>query len=481
MVFKLYDTFGFPYDLTADYAREYKIELDQAGFDKAMTGQRERARAAKKFDAAAQLVVDADSTEFIGYTELSAESDIIALGQKEQQVDKLTSGSTGIVVLKQTPFYAESGGQAGDKGLLRSENAEFRVDDTQYLANKVIAHFGEVIAGQLVAGDSLEALVDASARGECAANHSVTHLTHAALKNILGDHVQQKGSQVLAERMRFDFSHFEPVSAAQLREIEDSVNAQIRANHRVATSVMSLDAAKDKGAAALFGEKYDSNVRVVEMGDFSLELCGGTHVSATGDIGLFKILSETGIAAGVRRIEVVTGQKAMDQTHTEHDALQVVMSRLNANPEELGEKLGQLLQQNKDLSKKLQTAQSQLAMAGSQTSAGQENAAEKINNTNFMRIRVDGVDVQTLRTTVDQARDKLGEGVVVVGGHHEGKVTIIVAVTKSLTEQYKAGQIIQQIMPIVGGRGGGKPEMAQGGGDDPAGLDKALDEVRALL
>jgi alanyl-tRNA synthetase len=446
-----------------------------------MTGQRERARAAKKFDAAAQLVVDADSTEFVGYAKLSAKSDIIALGQKQQHIDKLTAGSKGIVILKQTPFYAESGGQAGDKGVLRSKKAEFRVDDTQYLANKVIAHFGELIAGEWVVGDSLEALVDTSARSECAANHSVTHLTHAALKNILGDHVQQKGSQVLPERMRFDFSHFEPVSAAELREIEDSVNAQIRANHLVATSEMALEEAKNKGAAALFGEKYDTNVRVVEMGDFSLELCGGTHVSSTGDIGLFKILSETGIAAGVRRIEVVTGQKAMDQTHVEHDALQVVMSRLNASPEELGEKLSQLLQQNKALSKKLQTTQSQLAMAGSQSGSGQENTVEQINDVNFMRIRVDGVDVKTLRTTVDQARDKLNEGVVVVGGHHENKVTIIVAVTKSLTGRYKAGQIIQHIMPIVGGRGGGKPEMAQGGGDDPAGLDKALDEVRQLL
>lgn len=480
VVFKLYDTFGFPYDLTADYAREHEITLDQSGFDKAMSAQRERARAAKKFDAAAQLVIDTQSTVFLGYTNLQHSSEVVALGQGALQVDRLCVGDAGAIVLAQTPFYAESGGQAGDRGILRSDAGEFRVKDTQYLANKVIAHIGEVISGEFKAGQQLEAQVESNSRRQCAANHSVTHLTHAALKQVLGEHVQQKGSQVMAERMRFDFSHFEPVTIAELRQIEDIVNAQIRANHRVETSEMELDEAKSRGAAALFGEKYEAKVRVVEMGDFSLELCGGTHVTATGDIGLFKILSETGIAAGVRRIEVLTGQAAMDQSHAEYDALKTATHKLNASPEELAAKLDQIMQQNKALTKKLQLAQSKLAMAGSQ-SGERESAVELINGVSFMRVRIDGVDVKTLRSTVDQARDKVGEGIVVVGGHNDGKVTIIVSVSKTMTERFKAGQIIQKIMPLVGGRGGGKPEMAQGGGSDPDGLDQALEEVKTII
>ncbi|MCP4010707.1 MAG: alanine--tRNA ligase, partial [Proteobacteria bacterium] len=354
VVFKLYDTFGFPFDLTADYAREHNITLDKAGFDKAMTGQRDRARAAKKFDAEAQLVIDTKSTRFTGYTDLSVQAEVVAMGQADKQTEKLAAGDRGAIILNQTSFYAESGGQAGDKGILRAQGAEFRVDDTQYLANKVIAHIGQVVTGEFSAGNTVKALVNHEDRGRCAANHSVTHLMHAALKNILGEHVQQKGSQVMAGRMRFDFSHFEPVTAQEIRQIEDMVNEQIRANLSVDTSEMALDEAKARGAAALFGEKYEADVRVVEMGDFSLELCGGTHVSATGDIGLFKILSETGIAAGVRRIEVLTGQAALDQVHAEYDALKAAMLRLNTTPEDLATKLDAVLRQNKALSKKLQ-------------------------------------------------------------------------------------------------------------------------------
>ncbi len=481
LVFKLYDTFGFPYDLTADYAREHDITLDRAGFDTAMSAQRERARAAKKFDAAAQLVIDTQSTRFTGYTDLSARAEVVATGQADQQTDKLSAGDKGAIILNQTSFYAESGGQAGDKGVLRAENAEFRVDDTQYLANKIIAHIGEVISGRFSTGDRIDALVNHEDRTHCAANHSVTHLMHAALKKILGEHVQQKGSQVLAERMRFDFSHFEPVTRAELRLIEDMVNQQVRENLPVKTSEMALDKAKERGAAALFGEKYEADVRVVAMGDFSLELCGGTHVSATGEIGLFKILSETGIAAGVRRIEVLTGQAALNQLHSESDALKNAMLKLNTGPQGLAEKLDSVLQQNKALSKSLQTVQSKLAMAGSQPGTDSQTVVEDIAGTPFMSLRVDGVDVRTLRSTVDQARDKVGEGVVVVGGANEGKVTLIVAVSKSLTDRFQAGKLIQAVMPMVGGRGGGKPEMAQGGGTDPEGLDKALKEVKTLI
>jgi alanyl-tRNA synthetase len=481
VVFKLYDTFGFPYDLTADYAREHNITLDQAGFEKAMSAQRERARAAKKFDAVAQLVIDTQSTRFTGYTELSVRAEVVATGQANQQTEKLLAGDKGAIILNQTSFYAESGGQAGDKGILRAEDAEFRVDDTQYLANKVIAHIGQVVSGEFTPGDIVQAQVNPVERARCAANHSVTHLTHAALKNILGEHVQQKGSQVVAERMRFDFSHFEPLTPQELRRVEDMVNEQIRANLRVDTAEMALEEAKTRGAAALFGEKYEADVRVVEMGDFSLELCGGTHVSATGEIGLFKILSETGIAAGVRRIEVLTGQAALDQVHAEYDALKMATHRLNSGPEGLGEKLDLVLRQNKTLSKKLQTAQSKLAMAGSESGADTQSTVEDIAGTRFMQIRVDGVDVNTLRSTVDQARDKVGEGVVVVGGSNEGKATLIVAVSKGLTDRFQAGKLVQAVMPLVGGRGGGKPEMAQGGGTDPAGLDKALQEVRTLI
>ena len=481
VVFKLYDTFGFPYDLTADYARERNITLDKDGFDQSMSNQRARARAAKKFDAQARLIIDSPSTPFLGYTELSSRAKVIALGREANAIDRLKTGEFGAVILNQTPFYAESGGQAGDKGLLVADGTEFRVDDTLYLANKVIAHTGELMTGELVAGMSLEARVNREDRRQCAANHSVTHLTHAALKNILGDHVQQKGSQVLAQRMRFDFSHFEPLTADQIQRIEGLVNQQIRANLRVDTSEMNLDEARKQGAAALFGEKYEATVRVVKMGDFSLELCGGTHVSATGDIGPFKILSETGIAAGVRRIEVVTGQAAFDQQQLEYKALQTALRKLNTTPENLVEKLDAMLAQSKSLTKKLQTAQSKLAMLDSQGKAGSGNTAEEIAGTQFMRLRVDGVDVNTLRSTVDQARNSIGEGVVAVGGVHEAKVTIIVAVSKGLTAQFQAGKLIQKAMPLVGGRGGGKPEMAQGGGSDPAGLDKALDEVRSQL
>ena len=481
VVFKLYDTFGFPYDLTADYAREQNITLDQAGFDTAMSAQRERARAAKKFDATAQLVIDTQSTRFTGYTELSVRAEVVATGQSDQQSEKLLAGDKGAIVLNQTSFYAESGGQAGDKGILRAEDAEFRVDDTQYLANKVIAHIGEVVSGEFASGDIVQTQVNAVQRGRCAANHSVTHLTHAALKNILGEHVQQKGSQVMAERMRFDFSHFEPVTPREIRRIEDMVNEQIRANLSVDTAEMALDEAKARGAAALFGEKYEADVRVVKMGDFSLELCGGTHVSATGEIGLFKIISETGIAAGVRRIEVLTGQAALDQAHAEYDALKLATARLNTNPEGLGEKLDLVLQQNKTLSKKLQSAQSKLAMAGSDSGMDTQNTVQDVAGIRFMQVRIDGVDVSTLRSTVDQARNKVGEGVVVVGGSNEGKVTLIVAVSKGLTDRFQAGRLVQAVMPLVGGRGGGKPEMAQGGGTDPEGLDKALEEVRTLI
>ena len=481
LVFKLYDTFGFPYDLTADYAREHDITLDRAGFDTAMSAQRERARAAKKFDAATQLVIDTQSTRFTGYTDLCVCAEVVATGQADQQTDKLSAGDKGAIILNQTSFYAESGGQAGDKGVLRAENAEFRVDDTQYLANKIIAHIGEVISGRFSTGDRIDALVNHEDRAHCAANHSVTHLMHAALKKILGEHVQQKGSQVLAERMRFDFSHFEPVTSAELRLIEDMVNQQIRENLPVKTSEMALDEAKERGAAALFGEKYEADVRVVAMGDFSLELCGGTHVSATGEIGLFKVLSETGIAAGVRRIEVLTGQAALNLVHAEADALKSAMLKLNSSPQGLAEKLDSVLQQNKALSKSLQTVQSKLAMAGSQSGTDTQTAVEDIAGTPFMSLRVDGVDVRTLRSTVDQARDKVGEGVVVVGGANEGKVTLIVAVSKSLTDRFQAGKLIQAVMPMVGGRGGGKPEMAQGGGTDPEGLDKALKEVKTLI
>ncbi len=479
VVFKLYDTFGFPYDLTEDYAREQGYTLDKAGFDEAMQVQRERARSAQKFTMDAQIQVDVASTKFVGYESLSVPSPLIAIIKDGKQVESLQAGEQGILVLSETPFYAESGGQVGDTGVLSVESACFTVADTQYLANKVIGHFGELSTGTLKLGDQLDAAVTASERRRNAANHSATHLLHQALKEVLGEHVQQKGSLVSATRLRFDFSHFEPLQADQLAHIEQVVNNQIEANLVVAVSHMELDQAKAKGAAALFGEKYDNEVRVVEMGDYSLELCGGTHVNRTGEIGLFKIESETGIAAGVRRIEVQTGEPAIKLMQKQSAHLAQLSHLLKTSPDDLASKVSALMATNKVLDKQLKTAQSKLAV--STNAPDKADNVSEINGVKVMVVQQDDVDVKTLRNTVDAARSSLGEGIVVVAGTFEGKVSIIVRVTPSLTEKFAAGQLIKPAMDLVDGRGGGKPEMAQGGGANVAQLGQALEAIKTAI
>ena len=479
VVFKLYDTFGFPYDLTEDYAREQGYTLDKAGFDEAMQAQRERARSAQKFTMDAQIQVDVASTKFVGYESLSVSSPLIAIIKDGKQVESLQAGEQGILVLSETPFYAESGGQVGDTGVLSVKSACFTVADTQYLANKVIGHFGELSAGTLKLGDQLDAVVTASERSRNAANHSATHLLHQALEEVLGEHVQQKGSLVSATRLRFDFSHFEPLQADQLAHIEQVVNNQIEANLVVAVSHMELDQAKAKGAAALFGEKYDNEVRVVEMGDYSLELCGGTHVNRTGDIGLFKVESETGIAAGVRRIEVQTGEPAIKLMQKQSAHLAQLSHLLKTSSDDLASKVSALIATNKVLDKQLKTAQSKLAV--STNAPDKADNVSEINGVKVMVVQQDDVDVKTLRNTVDAARSSLGEGIVVVAGTFEGKVSIIVRVTPSLTEKFAAGQLIKSAMDLVDGRGGGKPEMAQGGGANVAQLEQALEAIKTAI
>lgn len=476
VVFKLYDTFGFPYDLTEDYAREKSYTLDRAGFDAAMQAQRERARSAQKFTMDAQIQVDTASTEFVGYESLTADSSLIAIIKDGHEVELLQAGEQGILVFPHTPFYAESGGQVGDTGSLKTESTAFAVTDTQYLANKVIGHFGALSEGTLNVGDQLKATVSASERRRNAANHSATHLLHQALKDVLGDHVQQKGSLVSSTRLRFDFSHFEPLQASELEQIEQAVNQQVFANLPVAVSHMELDQAKAKGAAALFGEKYEDEVRVVEMGNYSLELCGGTHVNRTGDIGFFKIESETGIAAGVRRIEVQTGAAAVKIMQQQSAQLTQLSHLLKAMPSELENKISGLVATNKVLDKELKSARSKLAMSGGGQGPA-ENVSE-INGIKVMVVRQDGADVKTLRSTVDAARSSLGDGIVIVAGAFEGKVSIIVRVAPTLTEQYPAGQLIKPAMELVDGRGGGKPDMAQGGGAKVAQLDAALEAIK---
>ncbi|MFT5258382.1 MAG: alanyl-tRNA synthetase [Saprospiraceae bacterium] len=479
VVFKLYDTFGFPYDLTEDYAREQGYSLDRVGFDEAMQSQRERARSAQRFTMDTQIQVDVASTEFVGYEYLSAVSSLVAIVNDGVQVDSLQAGEAGMLVLPSTSFYAESGGQVGDLGLVKSGDCVFEVTDTQYLANKVIGHIGSVSVGEFNVGDAVTTEVTESSRRRSAANHSATHILHQALKDVLGEHVQQKGSLVSANRLRFDFSHFEPVTNQQIQEIERISNAQIYANHRVSTSHMDIDAAKEKGAAALFGEKYDQDVRVVQMGEYSLELCGGTHVSRTGDIGLLKLESETGIAAGVRRVEVLTGELALAAMQKQDTQLQQLTLLLKVDSESLGDKITTLLAANKELDKKLKAAQSKLAMSGG--GGGAADNMHEINGVKTMVIRQDNVDVKTLRSTVDAARSQVGEGVVVVAGAHEGKVSIMVRVADSLSQQYPAGLLIKPAMALIDGRGGGKPNMAQGGGSNVEQLPAALDAIKKAI
>ena len=474
-VFRLYDTYGFPADLTADVAREHGLTLDMSGFDRAMNDQRERARAASQFQMGEITGVSIeDSTAFLGYEVHESSGQVLALLRDSEEVDALSPGEDGFVILDRTPFYAESGGQVGDRGRMEADGLVFEVTDTRYLAHKVIAHVGTLREGVFHVGDRVHTAVDSVARSATANNHSATHLLHSALREIVGTHVEQKGSLVEPNRLRFDFSHGEAVDATLLDDVERRVNEEIRSNREVVTRRMNIDEARTAGAAALFGEKYDDVVRVVGMGDYSLELCGGTHVKRTGDIGAFRVVSESGIAAGVRRIEALTGESARRRVAEESTVLSRVAAVYRTSVGEIESKARQMQIRTRELERKIDDLQAQLAAGGG---AAESPQTEEVGGVQVMVVRKDGVDVGTLRVLLDTLRDRISSGIVVIGGVRESKVTLLVGVTSSLAKTYSAGQLISHLAPMVGGRGGGKAEMAQGGGSNVECLDDALAAV----
>ncbi|MCE7765083.1 alanine--tRNA ligase [Pseudomonas putida] len=472
VVFKLYDTYGFPMDLTADIARERELTIDEAGFEREMDAQRERARSASAFGMDYNSVVKVDSaTEFLGYDATEGQGKIIALYKDGQAVDQLGEGEQGVVVLDRTPFYAESGGQVGDTGFLQAGAARFDVRDTTKTGGAFL-HHGVVARGALVIGSPVEAKVDADVQHATSLNHSATHLLHEALRQVLGEHVQQKGSLVDSQRLRFDFSHFEAVKPEQIKQLEDIVNREVRKNTPVTTELTDIETAKAKGAMALFGEKYGDTVRVLSMGgDFSVELCGGIHAKRTGDISLFKIISEGGVASGVRRIEAVTGAAALAYLNAAEEQVKEAAQLVKGNRDNLIDKLSAVLERNRQLEKQLEQLQAKAASA-----AGDDlsNAAVEVKGAKVLAARLDGQDGKALLALVDQLKNKLGHAVILLGSEHEGKVVLVAGVTKDLSSQLKAGDLMKQAAAAVGGKGGGRPDMAQGGGVDVAALDQAL-------
>ena len=477
-VFKLYDTYGFPADLTNDVARERGFSIDEEGFNNAMEAQRQRAREAGQFgiDYNDSVKVDAE-TEFCGYDGTQGEGQVVALFRDGEAVDSVVAGDKALIILDHTPFYAESGGQCGDTGLLLADGVIFSVEDTQKFGD-AIGHQGILSEGALAVGDRLTAQVDAKRRAAISLNHSATHLLHAALRQELGEHVTQKGSLVKPDGLRFDFSHLESVKPEQLRKIERIVNEQIRLNHVIETHVMDIEAAKSKGAMALFGEKYDDEVRVLSMGDFSTELCGGIHARQTGDIGLFKIVSEGGIAAGIRRIEAVTGEGAIAALHAQDSLLAETASLVKSDSASVAIKVNALVAHSKQLEKEIQQLKDKLA---AQESADLINQVQEINGTKVLIAKLDGADNKALRGMVDELKNKLGSGVVVLGNVSDGKVGLIAGVTKDVITKVKAGDLVNMVAQQVGGKGGGRPDMAQAGGTDAGALPAALDSVSPWL
>ncbi|MED5526388.1 MAG: alanine--tRNA ligase [Pseudomonadota bacterium] len=476
VVFKLYDTYGFPVDLTNDVARERGLTLDEAGFETAMEAQRQRAKQASNFgaDYGSRLSLDCE-TQFSGYDGVRDVSPVVALIKEGEQVQSAQAGDQVLVVLERTPFYGESGGQVGDTGELSSDGVRIAISNTTKNANAFL-HHGKVLEGSVSLGDKLKAEVDKARRDAIRLNHSATHLAHAALRKVLGEHVTQKGSLVDPERLRFDFAHFEGVKDAEIVEIERLVNNEIRANHAVTTRLMQIDEAKAAGAMALFGEKYDDEVRVVQMGDFSTELCGGTHVSRTGDIGLFKVVSEAGIAAGVRRIEAVTGEGALSWLQGREHMVGSLAASLKTDVAGLPERFAQQLDRTKQLEKELEKAKAQLA---AQAGAALAEQAEELGGIKLLVAELPGADPKSLRELVDKLKDKLsGESVVVLGVPGDDKVSLIAGVSKGLTAKVKAGELIGMVAAQVGGKGGGRPDMAQAGGSDVAALKGALASVK---
>jgi len=478
-VFQLYDTYGFPVDLTADFARENNLTVDLAGFEVAMTAQRERARSASGFSAEYSQDIKLDSqTEFTGYESLDNQAQVVALFKQGQACDSLQAGDEGLVVLDKTPFYAESGGQAGDCGRITTASAIFDVTDTQKQGGNLFLHKGILISGVLNKGELCDALVSAEKRKSTELNHSATHLLHAALRQVLGDHVSQKGSLVNEERLRFDFSHFEPVSPEQMIVLERIVNEQIRLNTPVTAKTMAKDLAVQAGAMALFGEKYGAEVRVLQIGEFSTELCGGTHVERAGDIGFFKIISETGVAAGVRRIEGVTGAVCVEWVANRDKALSSIASLLKSSVDKTADKVEQLLEKTKLLEKQIERLNSKLA-----SSAGDELSAQAIdvNGIKVLAVKLNDVDSKSLRDLADQLKNKLGTCAIVLAVVEDDKVNLIAVVSKDSVGQIKAGELVNFVATQVGGKGGGKPDLAMAGGNNPAELAVALAGVPAWI
>ncbi|EBD5393386.1 alanine--tRNA ligase [Salmonella enterica subsp. enterica serovar Enteritidis] len=476
--FRLYDTYGFPVDLTADVCRERNIKVDEAGFEAAMEEQRRRAREASGFGADYNAMIRVDSaSEFKGYDHLELNGKVTALFVDGKAVEAINAGQEAVVVLDQTPFYAESGGQVGDKGELKGAGFTFAVDDTQKYG-QAIGHLGKLSAGALKVGDAVQADVDEARRARIRLNHSATHLMHAALRQVLGTHVAQKGSLVSDKVLRFDFSHNEAMKPSEIREVEDLVNAQIRRNLPIETNIMDLDAAKAKGAMALFGEKYDERVRVLSMGDFSTELCGGTHASRTGDIGLFRIISESGTAAGIRRIEAVTGEGAMATVHAQSDRLNDIAHLLKGDSQNLGDKVRAVLERTRQLEKELQQLKDQ---AAAQESANLSSKAVDLNGVKLLVSELAGIEPKMQRTMVDDLKNQLGSTVIVLATVVEGKVSLIAGVSKDVTDRVKAGELIGMVAQQVGGKGGGRPDMAQAGGTDAAALPAALASVQGWV
>ncbi len=470
-VFRLYDTYGFPLDLTADIARERGFTVDFAGFEAAMAEQRERARAASRFTMGKVLEFTGQPTEFVGYDTLEQEGRILAIYREGSQVREIGAGDEAVIVLDRTPFYAESGGQVGDVGELASGHGVFRVEDTQKIQAEVFGHKGRLLTGRLAVGDTVDARVDMRARELAAYHHSATHLLHAALRTVLGRHVTQKGSLVTPERTRFDFSHPQPLTPEEIRRVEELVNTEIRRNHRVETRLMKYDQAIRAGAMALFGEKYGEEVRVVGMGDFSTELCGGTHVRRTGDIGLFKIVSESGVAAGIRRVEAVCGPVALAWLQAQEETLRQVAERLRVQPSEVAARLAQIQEQVRALEKELARYKAKLAAAQGEDLA---DLAREVAGIKVLATHVEGADAKALRELADKLRDRLRSCALVLASARDGRVTLIAAVTPDLTGRVHAGELVNFVATQVGGRGGGRPDMAQAGGNDPGRLAPAL-------
>ncbi|GAB7198493.1 alanine--tRNA ligase [Dickeya oryzae] len=476
--FRLYDTYGFPVDLTADVCRERNLKVDEAGFERAMEAQRQRARDASGFGADYNSLIRVDaSTAFCGYERTEQQSTVVAIYRQGESVQEIQAGDDAVVILSETPFYGESGGQVGDQGELVSAAARFSVADAQKYG-QAIGHIGSLAQGVLRVNDKVNAVVDQVRRDRIRLNHSATHLLHAALRQVLGEHVAQKGSLVNDSYLRFDFSHPEAMKPEQIRLVEDIVNTQIRRNLSIDTDVMALDAARAKGAMALFGEKYDEHVRVLSMGDFSIELCGGTHARRTGDIGLFRIVSESGTAAGIRRIEAVTGENAIVALHEQSDVLHEVTQLVKGDSNNLADKVRSLLERNRGLEKELQQLKEQQA---AQESSSLSSKAKEINGVKLLVTQLNNVEPKLLRTMVDDLKNQLGSAVIVLSTVADGKVSLIAGVTKELTDRIKAGELVGFVANQVGGKGGGRPDMAQAGGSDVDALPSALTSVEAWV